>query len=322
VTNSLSFLPQCDQVVMLENGSIAEVGSYESLLAKTGPFATFIKSYLANNTNTNANYGDQQVINGTDQDPVESTKSPQSARSPKTSIHLSKEALNKEILNKSDETKQPLLGAKDKTNDKLAGESIIKKEKIESGKVKMSVLVEYFRACGPIFVTFFMVVFTLSNFLSIAGNYWLSYWTKDAETIGNENKTNVNSESQKYVNFGIYSAIGLAQCLTSLLSDFVFLVMCLAAAKLLHESMFFSILRSTMEFFESTPSGRIINRFSKGEFRKKKIFFFFKFNFFMFFFFFSHSKMSSRWKDRYVVQFYLFKKVNYFCVFSVKALIY
>lgn len=35
------------------------------------------------------------------------------------------------------------------------------------------------------------------------------------------------------------------------------------AAKQLHNSMLFSILRSTMEFFESTPSGRIINRFSK-----------------------------------------------------------
>lgn len=35
------------------------------------------------------------------------------------------------------------------------------------------------------------------------------------------------------------------------------------AAKALHNSMLFSILRSKMEFFESTPSGRIINRFSK-----------------------------------------------------------
>ena len=35
------------------------------------------------------------------------------------------------------------------------------------------------------------------------------------------------------------------------------------AAQTLHESMLISILHSTMQFFESTPVGRIINRFSK-----------------------------------------------------------
>lgn len=35
------------------------------------------------------------------------------------------------------------------------------------------------------------------------------------------------------------------------------------AAKKFHESILFSILRSNMQFFESTPIGRILNRFSK-----------------------------------------------------------
>ena len=35
------------------------------------------------------------------------------------------------------------------------------------------------------------------------------------------------------------------------------------SAKKLHESMMSSVMRSTMQFFESTPIGRILNRFSK-----------------------------------------------------------
>ena len=48
-----------------------------------------------------------------------------------------------------------------------------------------------------------------------------------------------------------------------MMSDYFFVLMFYNAAQTMHNSMLVSILRSTMEFFEQTPSGRIINRFSK-----------------------------------------------------------
>jgi len=48
-----------------------------------------------------------------------------------------------------------------------------------------------------------------------------------------------------------------------LFSDLSFLKMLMKSSRSLHSSMLYSILRSTMQFFESTPIGRIINRFSK-----------------------------------------------------------
>lgn len=42
-----------------------------------------------------------------------------------------------------------------------------------------------------------------------------------------------------------------------------FVKMVMRSSRYLHSTMLFSILRSTMQFFESTPTGRIINRFSK-----------------------------------------------------------
>jgi ATP-binding cassette subfamily C (CFTR/MRP) protein 1 len=48
-----------------------------------------------------------------------------------------------------------------------------------------------------------------------------------------------------------------------LFGDIVFFKMVMKSSRYLHDSMFASILRSTMTFFESTPIGRIINRFSK-----------------------------------------------------------
>lgn len=39
--------------------------------------------------------------------------------------------------------------------------------------------------------------------------------------------------------------------------------MLIRASKMLHESLLYSILRCSMQFFESTPIGRILNRLSK-----------------------------------------------------------
>ena len=48
-----------------------------------------------------------------------------------------------------------------------------------------------------------------------------------------------------------------------LISDIFFFKMVINSSKYLHLSMFDSILRCKMSFFESTPVGRLMNRFSK-----------------------------------------------------------
>ena len=46
VTNSLGFLSQCDEILVLEHGRIVEQGKYEELKSKNGAFYTFIQSHL------------------------------------------------------------------------------------------------------------------------------------------------------------------------------------------------------------------------------------------------------------------------------------
>lgn len=46
VTHSIHFLPQVDEIVVLENGTILEKGSYSSLLAKKGSFAKNLKTFM------------------------------------------------------------------------------------------------------------------------------------------------------------------------------------------------------------------------------------------------------------------------------------
>lgn len=46
VTNSLGFLPQVDEIIVLENGTIVEQGQFEDLKSQKGAFYSFIQSHL------------------------------------------------------------------------------------------------------------------------------------------------------------------------------------------------------------------------------------------------------------------------------------
>ena len=47
VTHGLSYLPQCDVIVTLDNGRISEIGAYAELIDNNGPFAEFVRTYAS-----------------------------------------------------------------------------------------------------------------------------------------------------------------------------------------------------------------------------------------------------------------------------------
>lgn len=61
----------------------------------------------------------------------------------------------------------------------------------------------------------------------------------------------------------IYSIIIIGLVIISLIRSFTFFTICMRASTKLHGNMFNSITRATMRFFNTNPSGRILNRFSK-----------------------------------------------------------
>ena len=47
VTHSISFLPQTNLIVVLDEGGVSEVGTYQQLLKNNGAFAEFLRTYLS-----------------------------------------------------------------------------------------------------------------------------------------------------------------------------------------------------------------------------------------------------------------------------------
>ncbi|RNA37147.1 multidrug resistance-associated 1 isoform X3 [Brachionus plicatilis] len=216
-TNSLSFLSECDKIIMLDNGSIKEIGTYMELIEKKSAFSKFMGE------------------------------------------HVLKQKVNQDEENLSTEAKNNQKFGRKIQDDVNVGEKIIVKEKVETGQVKPKVLLEYFKSCTIFLSMVFIFLLIFSNIFQAGSSLWLSDWSDKADDPQYENST----WNDKYVRLGVYGSIGLVQNILMMVSEFIFVKMVIRSSRFLHSSMLYSILRSNMQFFESTPIGRIINRFSK-----------------------------------------------------------
>ena len=62
---------------------------------------------------------------------------------------------------------------------------------------------------------------------------------------------------------GVYAAFGMGQSILVLFASFSLALGGIMASRLIHKRLLVNILRLPMSFFDTTPSGRILNRFSK-----------------------------------------------------------
>jgi ATP-binding cassette, subfamily C (CFTR/MRP), member 1 len=145
--------------------------------------------------------------------------------------------------------------AKSKPLNKEESKKFIEKETVVRGEIKSSIIFNYFKALNYYLTATFFSSFVLSTILLIGSNFWLSNWSNNA-TIN-------DSLRQKLYYFGVYVSTGFFSCFFILFAEILYSFMYTTAAKHIHRSMLLSILKSNIQFFETTPVGRILNRFGK-----------------------------------------------------------
>jgi ATP-binding cassette subfamily C (CFTR/MRP) protein 1 len=89
---------------------------------------------------------------------------------------------------------------------------------------------------------------------SVGTNLWLSEWSDDPASA---------QPPVRNLYLSVYGALGTASALTICLSSVITAVGGLNASNLLHDNMLGGVLRAPMSFFDTTPKGRIVNRFAK-----------------------------------------------------------
>ncbi|XP_069836112.1 ATP-binding cassette sub-family C member 2-like [Dendropsophus ebraccatus] len=267
VTHGVSFLKHTDEIVVLVNGSVTETGSYKTLLANNGAFAEFLRTYAKQEHAKDSeptvlldigedDGGEDPIVHGAEVagDIVTMTLRREN------SLHRRRLSSMNGTLRKSLKDVQKEMG-EDKT--KIAtGQQLIEKETVETGKVKFFLYMKYMRAVGWCYTTWILVTYILQNVAVVGQNIWLSEWTADSVTYFNQTYT----ASQRDMRIGVFGALGVAQAIFVFLSAFLIAAGTVRASRLLHAQLLRNILHVPMQFFDTTPTGRIVNRFAKDIF--------------------------------------------------------
>ena len=73
----------------------------------------------------------------------------------------------------------------------------------------------------------------------------------------------VTPDKERDLYLGVYGALGVSQAVFVLFGAIAMALGSRIASRHLHQRMLVNIMHSPMSFFETTPQGRIMNRFSK-----------------------------------------------------------
>uniref|UniRef100_A0A673JV88 ABC-type glutathione-S-conjugate transporter n=1 Tax=Sinocyclocheilus rhinocerous TaxID=307959 RepID=A0A673JV88_9TELE len=227
VTHGLSFLPQADLILVMEDGEITEMGSYAELLSRKNTFADFVKAFSPSFENENANDVEEHIF---------------------TFLSI--------LFNEVETWEVPvykpwrpyLTQNRSRTRRKL-GDSPRLTKLIQ---VKLEMYVDYFRTIGLAFIIPIIFLYAFQQAASLTYNYWLSLWADDPVVNG----TQVNTD----LKLGVFGALGFAQVFGTTVAISLGGII---ASRHLHLDLVNNVLHSPMSFFESTPSGNLLNRFSK-----------------------------------------------------------
>jgi len=169
-----------------------------------------------------------------------------------TSKHDDEESED-ELVEKESKNETALVDVQLEKKEQPKGK-LMENEERETGAVKLRMYYEYAKSAGSlVFFTLIILGAIFSQATKMLTDWWISYWTQDPDFV--------------YHNLAFYFGLYLSwAALNSLIIGFTsFLVAYtgVRCSKNLHNDLLRNMLRAPMRFFESTPLGRIINRFAK-----------------------------------------------------------
>ena len=119
------------------------------------------------------------------------------------------------------------------------------------GGVALATYAAYLRGLGLVALTLVLVSLVSLNLGAVGSDWWLGLWSTAA----------LGGRSTDFY-LSVYAALTCATALVTLLNTVAFALGGIEAAAALHKKMLARVLRAPVSFFDTTPLGRIINRFS------------------------------------------------------------
>lgn len=146
-------------------------------------------------------------------------------------------------------------------------------EESATGTVAVIVYYRYWKAIGTVLAVAILLSVILMQFSRNATDLWLSVWvSEDASREDNivldiiNRLFNLKLHATVYFYLTVYAIIGVANSIITICRAFLFAYGGVRAAKRIHVDLVNTIVKARVMFFDTTPLGRIINRFSGDTF--------------------------------------------------------
>lgn len=238
VTHQVEFLSASDLILVMQDGDIFQVGKNEDILGGTG-FLTLVGAH-------------QQALNAIDAAQISARRIvPQTGFSGSRFCNGLDSESKKLYQNEVTEDKAPRI-------NENRFEQIVKEEERETGKVKMQVYSSFITAAykGAL-VPIILAAHILFQVLQIGSNCWMAWATPPTQ----DQKSTVSNKVLILVY--IVLAVGSSMCV--LVRSLLLSIAALETAQRLFTAMLTCIFHAPMSFFDSTPTGRILNRASTDQ---------------------------------------------------------
>lgn len=216
---------------VMQNGKIVQVGGFEELIKQNFGFEILVGAH---------NQALESILS------VENTSRLSQVPNPKME-------LNGDSITNVDSQDSQIEQNNSTLQTTKKGGRLLQEEERKKGSVGKEVYLTYLTSIkGGVFVPIIVLAHTLFQALQIASNYWMTWacpTTNEAEP-----KVGMNVALLVYFLLAVGSSLGL------LLRSTLLAVVGLQTAQKFFRDMLYSVLHAPMAFFDSTPTGRILNR--------------------------------------------------------------
>ncbi|KAL0104953.1 hypothetical protein PUN28_016533 [Cardiocondyla obscurior] len=252
-THQLQYIKGVDAIILLEQGKIKYFSQYQDLLEYRSEYGVLLAA-------------ENEAIDDT---------------SLEKSINIRRQFSSSSNRSRTPEVSSG--GTDDEEEEEDAEKMYDGLEGTSRGIVKGPIFVKFFKTGANLFMAFTVLfLFIITQFIVSLNDYFISFLVNFVEAQNYEAKhfnlnqtdtSNINTtNTHKYsvvedgmvMNYVyIYTGIVLAIFFVGITRSVVFYKTCMTCSQRLHDMMFSALIRTGMRFFDTNPSGRILNRFSK-----------------------------------------------------------
>ncbi|XP_022716766.1 ABC transporter C family member 3-like [Durio zibethinus] len=235
VTHQVEFLPAADLILVMKDGRIAQAGKYDEILNSGTEFMELVAAHkiaLSPLDTVEAGFVSEQSMGEGD-----------------GAMESADRKLQKEGNQGNESGKVDDVGPKGQ---------LVQEEEREKGKAGFSIYWKYITtAYGGALVPLILLAQILFQIFQNGSNYWMAW----ASPVSADVKPPVGS----FTLIVVYLALAIASAFSVLARAMLLNTAGYKTATLLFKKMHLCIFRTPMSFFDSTPSGRILNRASTDQ---------------------------------------------------------